>query len=219
MVRRLKLYAKNHGDVGLYREEGPYTSIDVAGGRIEELRGQVLKAKLPLSCIILDDIPFAAWTVAEDIYNNLKKQLQVVLILVLSDVDFLRKPLPFGKLLWSDFRTTNLTAHQAISLVSRRTSLFRPDFIHDYLIEAGLDAFPFDAQDIAQSVAPPNGDLDAPGSIPLRLLNQILDTALKEMLEKFPPVHDFTKLSSAQLRERLISLEQAYIREIGPAAA
>lgn len=172
-----------------------------------------------MSCIILDDIPFASWTVAEELYIDLRKQLQVALILVLSDVDFLRKPLPAGKLLWNDFRTTNLTAHQAISLVAHRIGLFRPDTLRDHLGGAELDVFPFDANDIAKSVAPRNGDPDTPGSIPLRLLNQLLDRVLQKMLDEFPPMDDLTKLSAAKLRERLISMEQAYQSEIGPVAA
>jgi hypothetical protein len=219
MVRRLKLCAKNDGDVGLYREEGPYSSTDVTGAQIEPLCAQVRDAARPLSCIILDDIPFASWTVAEKLYNDLRKKFQIARILVLSDVDFLRKPLPPGKLLWRDFQTSNLTARQAVSLVSRRISLFRPDYLRDHFVGAELELFPFDASDIAKSVAPPNGDLDTPGSIPLRLLNWLLDTVLNEMMDEFPPVDDLTKLSSAQLRKRLISLERAYQREIGLVAA
>ena len=209
--------ARNPGDIGLYRKEGPYSSTDLAEGLIQALCEQVREAAHPLSCVILDDIPFDSWTIAEDLYNELKKHLQVALILVLSDVEALRKPLPAGKLLWNDFQTANLTAHQAISLVRHRISLFRPHSLDEYLAEVGLDVFPFAADDIARSVAPPNGDLDTPGSIPLRLLTQILDTVLGDMLDEFPP-DDLTQLSPAHLQERLISLEQAYLREIGQAA-
>jgi hypothetical protein len=220
MIRRLKQCAKNHGDVGLYREEGPYSSSDVARDRIKALCGPVRQGKHPLSCIVLDDIPFASWTAAEELYMELRKQFQVALILVLSDVDFLRKPLPpASKLRWSDFRTTNLTAHQAISLMASRVALFRPDHLHTHLAEAGLETFPFDADDIAKNVAPPDGDRNTPGSIPLRLLNQVLDAVLQERLEEFPLVGEFTELSPTQLRERLISIEQAYLSEIGLVAA
>ena len=79
MFRRLKLCAKNNGDIGLYREEGPYSPNDMARERIKALCGAVRGGgDRPLSCIMLNDIPFASWTMAEELYQELTRKFQTL---------------------------------------------------------------------------------------------------------------------------------------------
>ncbi len=79
MVRWLKLCAKNNGNIGLYREEVPYSSNDMARERIKALCRAVRGGgDRPLSCIILNDIPFASWIMAEELYQELTRKFQTL---------------------------------------------------------------------------------------------------------------------------------------------
>jgi len=217
MVRRLKQCAAKDADIEVYRVEGHYISPSDFEDQIGNLHEQVAEHLPARPCIILDDAPYARWTIAEDLYNKIRNKTKtpVIIILILSDVEALRRPVRIaGKYGWYDFATTNLTAHQAVALVAQRVRLFRPDPLQDHLARLGMELFPFDPRDIEKCVAPAQGGLDDPGTITLRQLHLILERSLEEMLGEFMQMADLTRTATDELRGRLISLKREYLREI-----
>jgi hypothetical protein len=215
MVRRVKECAEDAtAQIAVHRISGKEVTAEDIKEEITVL-GNYLNANGTLPCVILDDIPYSSRKLADELYKNVRAHTHMVLILILSDMESLRnQPKPgvvkVGDQLWNDYSTQNLTVNQATSLVAQRIKLFRADAVHGHFCGLGMDLFPFDPDDIASSVAPESGDRDEPGTIPLRLLNWLLDMALQQSIDKFPP-GDITKLKPHELGPRLVKLEQAYL--------
>jgi hypothetical protein len=218
MVRKLQLCAPNKTDVGVFRAEGQYISVREFKERIGKLPGEIAGARPELPCVIMDDTPFAQWTLAEDLFNKIQAgyKKQMAFIVILSDVEALRRGTlqMAGKFGWDSFTTANLSALQAVSLVCQRVSLFRPPPLRDHLSRLGLEAFPFDPEDIKKCLAAPGGSLEKPGLVTLRTLHQVLERSLQEMLGEFEQIPDLTRATADELRGRLIGLKREYLREI-----
>jgi ATPase family associated with various cellular activities (AAA) len=213
MVRQLK----HHQAPNQLFEAKVSDSLDTPETVITEfadLREKARRAGAMPRCIILDDIPASCLSSVEKLYVELTHEQPTVLLLIMSDIDALRQALPTSRMSPRDFRTTNLSANQAVAFVRKRFSLFRIPSIHDHLANLSLNFYPFDDEEIVRVAMPADGDPDTPGSIPLRLLNQSLDFSLEETVIRMSGQHSLLELSAEDLKKRLVSLQQFYNRRL-----
>jgi hypothetical protein len=213
MVRQLKQHRASN-QLFTAKVSGSFDTPETAISEFAKLLDKARRAGAMLRCIILDDIPASCLSDVEKLYIELTHEQATVLILVMSDIDALRHALPTSRMSPRDFRTTNLSANQAVAFVRKRFSLFRIPSVNDHLVNLGLNFYPFDGEEIVRVAMPADGDPDTPGSIPLRLLNQSLDFSLEETVGRISEQHSLLELSTEDLKKRLVSLQQFYNRRL-----
>lgn len=158
-----------------------------------------------LHCIVLDNIAPSAIQAALTVWQDLRKRLRIILLMISSDVSVIDNKFRDSAFQINAYPTTALTPEEALDFVKCRFDTFRPtppDNIRDYPL------FPFSREDILESVNTKDtlAGVSDRKLIVLRQWSTTLHSRLNDYTARLSDDFDLAKLSPTEVRAGLIRL-------------
>jgi hypothetical protein len=198
------------GAPGVWRVYEPWANKqpDQSDGQIKDiadLPGKILgeTTDQDYCCVLIDNLQSGAEQAAFNLYGTLFQRRIAFVFLVSSDPLLLKKKwdnVRYGPILC---RTSEFQADNAIGYIQHRINIYRVPGVQ---IPSGPDIFPFDSQEIANSLTKktfgPRGEIQ--GIVTVRQLNNTLCWALRDARKAITP--PAPAISLAQSYQKMVGL-------------